>query len=455
MPPNHHHPEDRDDLGPLSPDMKRRRFNGERQQHHQQPMTHRVMPPRYGAVPAGTPVGPGTPFPFGQTPHQNPQMYVPAQHPVSASQPRRESLPGLRGVVSPPGPMGPPPRPGMGYLQHRMSHGHLTPDRSLQLPPLQTGVSNGAAPLSAKQPPSQTIDEVIMTMPFEAKLEVLRKIAPPKAHDQITPRGPLIAIEGDDADAVNNLAKWLSDTLQKTNELSVALLNGPDVAQKGRNDEAMAEYHVLVAQWLARSKVIMRDLEYDANTVPLDTAAKSGSKMDVSTPTPKTREIDENYDDEEETPTKPSAAPTQIDSAHPTAASSPKKNGNSINDIMGVDEVGASTTNHHLPSKKPIAILALFSLHASNTFACRIPLTDTYAPNDHWSWNATQWRGVVGPDLTIYLKDGEEKGRMVEQKEEARLFVVRRGLDAEVDGSTLRRLGFEIGEWVRSFGEGA
>lgn len=282
-------------------------------------------------------------------------------------------------------------------------------------------------------------------MPFEAKLEVLRKIAPPKAHDRTTPRGPLIAIEGDDTDAVNNLAKWLSDTLQRDSELSVALLNGPDVTPKGRNDEAMAEYHMLVAQWLARSKVIMRDLEYN-NAAPFETS--KSSKMDVSTPTP-IREVDENYDDDEDTPTKPTA-PTQIDSAHPTAASSPKKN--SINDIMDVDEASSART---LPSKKPIAILPLFSLHASNTFACRIPLTDTYAPNDHWSWNATQWRGVVGSDLTIYLKDGEEKGRMVEQKEEARLFVVRRGLDAEVDGSTLRRLGFEIGEWVRSFGESA
>jgi hypothetical protein len=298
--------------------------------------------------------------------------------------------------------------------------------------------------LSAKHPTSQTIDEVIMNMPFEAKLEVLRKIAPPKAHDRTTPRGPLIAIEGDDADAVNGLAKWLGDTLQKDSELSVALLNGPDVAPKGRNDEAMAEYHMLVAQWLARSKVIMRDLEYNI-AAPFDTA--KSSKMDVSTPTP-IREVDENYDDDEDTPTKPTAS-TQIDSAQPTAASSPKKN--SINNIMDVDEPGTVRT---LPSKKPIAILPLFSLHASNTFACRIPLTDTYAPNDHWSWNATQWRGVVGPDLTIYLKDGEEKGRMVEQKEEARLFVVRRGLDAGVDGSTLRRLGFEIGEWVRSFGEG-
>jgi len=309
--------------------------------------------------------------------------------------------------------------------------------------------------LSAKQSASQSIDEIIMNMPFEAKLEVLRKIAPPKAHDQSILRGPLIAIEGEDADAVRSLAKWLSDTLQRDSELSVALLNGPDVVQKGRNDEAMAEYHMLVAQWLARSKVIMRDLEYN-HTTPLDASSKS-KKTDISTAT-STREVDETYDDDDDdddeaTPTK-NSAPMQIDSAHPTSASSPKKSSSSINDIMDVDDAAASASYNKSPqTKKPIAILPLFSLHASNTFACRIPLIDTYAPNDHWSWNATQWRGVVGPDLTIYLKNGEEKGRMVEQKEEARLFVLRKGVDAEVDGSTLRRLGFEIGEWVRAFGD--
>jgi len=196
----------------------------------------------------------------------------------------------------------------------------------------------------------------------------------------------------------------------------------------------------------------VKDLEYDIAGTP-DTA-KANNKMDtsaVNTPTPasSSREVDENYDDED-TPTKSSSNNTmQIDSANPTAASSPKKT-NNITDIMDVDNTTGTTIK---PTVKPIAILPLFSLHASNTFACRIPLIDTYAPNDHWSWNATQWRGVIGADLTIYLKDGEEKGKMVEQSEEERLFVVRRGADADVDGSTLRRVGFEVGEWVRAFGE--
>jgi hypothetical protein len=347
-----------------------------------------------------------------------------------------------------------------------MSQGHITPDRSLQLPPLQTGASSGA-PATAKSVVSQAVDEIIMSMPFEAKLAILRKIAPPRALDKRTPRGPLIAIEGDNAKAVGRLAKWLSETLRKDSELSVKLLDSPDVALKGNRDDAMAEYHVLVAHWLGKSKTIMNDLEYNITGTP--ETAKANNKMDtsaVNTPTPASgsRDVDENYDDEEEnTPTKHSSSNNnntmQIDSANPTAASSPKKT-NNITDIMDVDTTNSNNNNHSAgatttkPTSKPIAILPLFSLHASNTFACRIPLIDTYAPNDHWSWNATQWRGVVGADLTIYLKDGEEKGKMVEQSEEERLFVVRRGVDADVDGSTLRRVGFEVGEWVRAFGEG-
>lgn len=340
----------------------------------------------------------------------------------------------------------------MGYQQHRMSQGHITPDRSLQLPPLQTGASSGA-PATGKSIVGQSVDEVIMSMPFEAKLAILRKIAPPRALDKGAPRGPLIAVEGDNAEAVERLAKWLSEMLHKDSELNVKLLDSPDVAMKGNRDEAMAEYHVLVAHWLGKSKIITKDLEYDIAGTP--ETAKVNNKMDtsaVNTPTPASsgREVDENYDDED-TPTKSSSNNTmQIDSANPTAASSPKKT-SSITDIMDVDKNASGITAK--PTVKPIAILPLFSLHASNTFACRIPLIDTYAPNDHWSWNATQWRGVIGADLTIYLKDGEEKGKMVEQSEEEKLFVVRRGADADVDGSTLRRVGFEVGEWVRAFGE--
>jgi hypothetical protein len=448
--PTNHQMEERDDLGPLSPDAKRRRFNGD----NHQPTIQRVIPPRYGTVPAGKLVGPGTPFPFGQVAHPYPQMYTPA-HGAGIPQSRRESLPGLRGVVSPSGPMAPPPRPGMGYQQHRMSQGHIGPDRSLQLPPLQTGAATiGAPPPSAKSAVNQSVDEVIMSMPFEAKLAILRKIAPPKALEKNSPRGPLIAIEGDNPEAVFKLAKWLSEILGKDSELNVKLLETPDVAPKGSKDDAMAEYHILVAHWLGKSKAIMRDLEYDPNGAR--EAAKS-TKSDH--PASATRNVEDNYNDEDDeiTPTRPSSSDNithkQIDSAHPIATSSPQSQPTTLKtDLSSVVGLDANP----FPRTKPTSIIPLFSLHASNTFACRIPLLDTYAPNDHWSWNATQWRGVVGADLTIYLKDGEGKGMVEQKSEEERLIVVRRvGESGQVgvDGATARRVGFEVGEWVRGFGE--
>lgn len=428
MSPNNHHLDERDEVGPLSPETKRRRFNGEHPA-----AVHRAMPPRYAGVPPGAQVGPGTPFPFGQPQPQH-HPFQPANA-VAVAHNRRESLPGLRGMVSPPGPMAPPPRPGMGYQQHRLSQGHIAPDRSLTLPPLQTATANGG-PATAKATPGKTVEEIVMDLPFQYKLSVLRKITPPKPLSKDAPRGPLIAVEGDDAHAVRELAKWLKETLGRDSELSVKLLESPDLTMKSQKEDAMAEYHMLAAQWQTKSKDIWKSLEYGTATTPKPPTSSSS------------REVDENYEDAEmPTPTKATTSTEmQVDGTPTTATSKP-----ATTEAMDVDP---TTTN-----KKSISILPLFSLHASNTFACRIPLDDAYSPGDHWQWCATQWRRTAGPDLTIFLRDeGGEKGKLVEQVDEERLFVVRRVPGAEgsgaleVDGATLRRVGFEVGEWVRAFG---
>lgn len=337
----------------------------------------------------------------------------------------------------------------MGYQQHRLSTGH---DRSLTLPPLQTGNTSAATTAPSKPTAGKSAEEAILDMPFSYKLNVLRKIAPPKAMQKEYPRGPLIAIEGENTEAVSQLAKWMAETLGRDSELTVRLEESPDVTAKGGREDAMAEYHLLAAQWLVKSKHILEDLELATTAPP---SAISTSKMDTSTDsTPTTvtmrtqiRDLDENYDDAD-TGFK-SGTEMQVDSNKPCDASKPTE-------TMDLDHPGTSSLAQHATGK-PITILPLFSLHASNTFALRIPLTDPYAPSDHWQWSATQWRGVVGPDLTIYLRDGEagvEKGKLVEQSEEEGLFVVRRteqnGMG--VDGATLRRVGFEVGEWVRAFG---
>ncbi|KAK0943272.1 slightly ste11-like protein [Friedmanniomyces endolithicus] len=455
------HGEERDDVGPLSPDMKRRKYNGD----YGTPIS-RTMPQRYAVAPPGVQVGPGTPFPFA-LPAQSPHPYPPA-----VMQARRESLPGLRGVVSPPGPMPPPPRPGMGYQQHRVSQGHIHHDRSLQLPPLQTGSVSGPSGAEAMSASGKTVDEQIMAMPFRYKVKVLSQVAPPAPMDAV-PRGPLIAIEGDSADAVADLGKWLFEELKKSTDLAVTQFDSPDLAadggEKKTTKKPMVQYHLLASEWLAKSDEIIEAISYKPvavpATVPVDSAMTNTSPKE---PASSHRNIDENYDDTDSSPAKPTSPPLpkpQPPASNMDLDTPPTPTPTTTTPNTTTTTLPIATAN----TPKPVGLIADYSLRASNVFACRIPIGphDPYSPSDHWQWTATQWRGVVGPDLTVSVRDagaGEGKAT-VEIMEEGGLIVIKRsvvggGGDGEgsgsgsgtVDASVLRRLGFEVGEWVRAFG---
>ncbi|KAK8107516.1 Mating-type protein a-1 [Apiospora kogelbergensis] len=67
----------------------------------------------------------------------------------------------------------------------------------------------------------------------------------------------------------------------------------------------------------------------------------------------------------------------------------------------------ADSTEPLLPSsnKIPVAVLGTgYSLTQSDRYAAALPMTDAYQTEDHWKWVATLWRGIIGPDLTIYVK---------------------------------------------------
>ena len=125
-------------------------------------------------------------------------------------------------------------------------------------------------------------------------------------------------------------------------------------------------------------------------------------------------------------------------------------------------------TSTPAPAGKPVTVIPNYSLYTSNLFACRIPIgpNDPYSPNDHWQWTATQWRGIIGPDLTIYVRDTpatESATQSVEitapeGRPDVGLIIVRRAKadtdgeqGADIEASVLRRLGFEVSEWVRAF----
>lgn len=451
MSPSHHaYADERDDLGPLSPETKRRRFNGD-----PPPLYIRAMPPRYGNVVTGVMVGPGTPIPWNQPPSQ------PHHYPQAMVQARRESLPGLRGMISPgmPAPMPPPPRPGMGYQQHRLSQGHIQSDRSLTLPPLQTGSVSGASGAVLDSDTSRpSAEEQIMSISFRYKVKVLSEVAQPAPNSKAAPRGPLIAIEGDDAEAVKMIGKWLFDELKNSDDLNVSLLDGPDVAHAGEGVKPMAQYHRLAAEWLNKSDEVLDAITLKQTAIPVDSAMTEAGPsstlvMHVS------RQVDENYDESDDESKDEITRNKEWIVADKHHASSDS------NENMDVDKTPTLSKPVSLssaPGRKSVGIIANYSLHASNVFACRIPVTarDNYSPSDHWNWMATQWRSIIGPDLTIFLKDsmGENGKPTVEMLEEGNLFVVKRTRGEGNEGlglepSLLRRVGFETCEWVRAFGK--
>ncbi|KAF2214662.1 hypothetical protein CERZMDRAFT_36637 [Cercospora zeae-maydis SCOH1-5] len=461
---NHH--DERDDIGPLSPELKRRRYNNVNDQPTT--TTSRGPPSRFvAAPPPGPHGGPGTPFPFNQPPAPHP-------YPPAAPHGRRESLPGLRGVVSPPGPpgpMAPPPRPGPGYAQHRLSQGHASPhDRSLTLPPLQTHSGSIApAPLTSSGG-VRSVKESIMTLDFWYKINVLGKVAPPAPVRKANPRGPLVAVEGDNAQAVKALGKWLGDTLGKGDDLSVKQLDEPVITVAGGKQEIMAQYHRLAAEWLLRSGEIHDSLMIKSVS-PTDSVMVESSTSPASIKSKVREAIDENYDDGDDSePGSKRASPSRVvaraDDAPPSRADRDAEESEKM-DVDGSAPRASVTVKSASPSNsaKPVGIIANYSLHASNFFACHIPIEPyaQYSPKDHWEWTATHWRGIISPDLTIYVKDSTttESGKpAVEIMDPGNLFVVRRSKTEgkhglEIEPSTLRRLGFEVSEWVRGFGENA
>lgn len=71
---------------------------------------------------------------------------------------------------------------------------------------------------------------------------------------------------------------------------------------------------------------------------------------------------------------------------------------------------------------------------------------------------ATLWRGIIGPDLTIYAaRVGKDEQAGVEIRQDCSAIIVRVDEGKKMDEKTARRLGFEVMEFVRgehgSFGK--
>ncbi|OTB04835.1 hypothetical protein M426DRAFT_320418 [Hypoxylon sp. CI-4A] len=107
---------------------------------------------------------------------------------------------------------------------------------------------------------------------------------------------------------------------------------------------------------------------------------------------------------------------------------------------------------------EPAAIIADgYSLTISEQYATRMHVEDAYQADDHWQWLATLWRGVVGADLTIYVKQigyGKDAGINVHNNRTPPQCIMVLDLPplgpGGMEGGLERRIGFELMEWIHN-----
>lgn len=288
---------------------------------------------------------------------------------------------------------------------------------------------------------------MVMSIPYMNKLDVLRKISPPlgppaPGSPSAETRGPVIAIEGASAALMREVMPVIEKSLRQSGECETRI-------------------------WTASSSEKQKDVSGSRSP------GKKGDAEDAEMSGTRDRDKDKDKDSTQSRNSSLSSgsagSSTTKKDASGTAGLSSHAMGtfNYLQTIMEWHSKSAEiikhiTTKQPAPasSPKPLLPVALipdgFSLTLSDKFASTVAITDPYSPVDHWQWMATLWRGIVGPDLVVYIRasTSEELARSGSSAVEYRapgIMIVR--VDAEkgtVDEKTERRLAFELMEWVRA-----
>ncbi|OJD17333.1 hypothetical protein AJ78_02571 [Emergomyces pasteurianus Ep9510] len=389
----------REEAIPPSPDVKRRRFNGN-------------------------------------------GIYVPLGHDMSPEypySPRKTSL----------------PRPDTLYLRTPYSSGVTPPGRhhwqgstqqapidpSLTLPPLQT--------MSPSQQNQTNVEAMVMSISYLSKIKVLARISPPimsfPGKGGSIRRGALVAVEGQRRGSVKHMIQHLQTALSKDGKNVVRLFEGPETTeQKSKNStqsedtrDPTVQYLETISAWHTISDEITTFINGLPESSPLQAEMEEcASGLSPGSIVPKAAQLRISSPDTFSPPTAPTPAPT------PTSASTP---------------ISIPVPAESEPPFR-IALVPRYQLTTADMFACAAPIHDSYTPTDHWQWMASLWRGCAGPDVTVFIRDcGKDEldkagGNPVEMRlEEARTLVVHRLADSTqgIEDKALRRVGFEVEEFLR------
>ncbi|KAI0384906.1 hypothetical protein F5Y04DRAFT_269315 [Hypomontagnella monticulosa] len=413
-----------EDYAMMSPqaDPKRRRFNG--------PNIFVPGSPPMGYVPAD------------QRPGMQYQQYGYSSHPH----------------MQPP----PPPRPSLAYQPAPTStptRGSSSFDESLRLPPLQTQVPNSPAmapeastsrqmasstsadrgAVSGATTPQRQPQHAPSSWSFLLRLEVLRSISPPlkPGSPSFETRGPLIAIEGAIPSILKEVASVVEKALSVSGEYAVKTWTDDTPASPG-TVEGRNSSNSNTGTSTGTSGEKQQEVTAEDNSVkrpatglisPLATYVARMLKWH------NTSEELIQYMTRHPLPPAPSSAGVETRAGAAKAAEESSK----------------------LAPRLPVAVVADgYSLTVSDRYAALLHVNDAYRADDHWQWVATLWRGIVGADLTIYVKksaEAETQGNNCVEFASPGVMVLRvaeSGGGKGVDEKLERRLGFEIMEWVRS-----
>ena len=361
-------------------------------------------------------------------------IYIPSrgeQNPQSPYSLRRPSLPPPEAIHPRPSiAMGPPTR------APPQSRPQINQDPSLTLPPLKTG---GEGQTSGR---SDNLESVISSLPTINKIRLLSRVAPslPSPNQSHETRGAVLAVDGQDADTVRSLADSITDFLSKSGPFNSRIFTGPDPitdSYSGEKQDPTVEYLQAISKWHSISKE-MTNFITRSRTVAHPAASTSPM------------EIDDDSSQSAISPKTVVVAPVQT----------PK-------DLASTDKATGDSpeTDHQSqgPGSIPVAVIPKYQLSTVDGAALSIPIKDAYGALEHWQWAAAIWRGCVGPDVTVVVRDCDKEeiekhggGMPVETKlSDAKAIIVRRakGLPGEkgsrLDEKALRRVIFEVEEYLR------
>lgn len=283
--------------------------------------------------------------------------------------------------------------------------------------------------------PTSPGDDVLTSIPILSKLQAIAKICRPLPAPELnigaSPRGAIIAIEGDDAAAVKALCESLAETLKGELVEIVGANNELEDSSSSEERNCKSGGHVIRSdnmQDFSGGESALSDEDYlDEEGVKTAKYLKSVAEW----------RLQSNKMRRKVMPVRPHSDSPDAHDGQPSLATNPAAS----------QQVSSSS---QASGKLPILLLNRYILSRTDSAASNLP-QDGLTPLQQWQWAASIWKGCVGADMTILVKtDGPTGGDGVEVKDPGKVLVARKDVGKEWDGGRVRRLGFEVNECVRT-----